>query len=132
MRIQNLIYFLSILFGMIACDSYHPADKEMESSPSIFPDYASVTFPVNIAPPNFIIQEEGEGFQTEIGMVEAEPSFIVHSNQPVVQIPIKKWRELLNQASGKEIFFRISILQNDHWVRYDDIRNIISSQPIDE
>lgn len=132
MRIQNLIYFLSILLGMIACDSYHPADKEMELSPSIFPDYASVTFPVNIAPPNFIIQEEGEGFQTEIGMVEAEPSFIVHSNQPVVQIPIKKWRELLNQASGKEIFFRISILQNDQWVRYADIRNIISSQPIDE
>ena len=65
-------------------------------------------------------------------MVEAEPSFIVHSNQPVVQIPIKKWRELLNQASGKEIFFRISILQKDQWVRYADIRNIISSQPIDE
>lgn len=131
MRIRNLLLYLFLCLWMTGCQSYHPADRETTESPSIFPDYSAVTFPVNIAPPNFIIQEEGEGFQTEIGMEDAEPSFIVGSDEPVVRIPIKKWKELLANASGKQIYFRISVKQNGEWVRYADVRNTISSQPID-
>lgn len=132
MKIQNLTLYIFLLLWMTSCNSYHPADRETKESPSIFPDYTAVTFPINIAPPNFIIQEEGEDYQVEMGIVKNTPSFIIHSNKPTIQIPHKKWKELLHNASGKDIYSRISILQDNQWVRYADITNTISAQPIDE
>lgn len=131
MRIRNLITSFLCILWMTSCNSYHQADKEMTECPTIFPDYAAVTFPKNIAPPNFIIQEEGESFQTEMGIVGEKALFILHSSKPVVQIPPKKWKDLLEQASDKEIYFRISIRQEDGWVRYADIQNTISFYPLD-
>ena len=131
MRIRHIYYIIGILLLATGCNNYHPADKESDIRPSIFPDYSAVTFPINIAPPNFIIQEEGEAYQTEFG-TEGDPAlFIVQDDEPTVTIPEKKWKELLNQAAGKDIYFRISILQNEEWVRYADIKNNISSYPID-
>ena len=131
MRIRHIYYIIGILLLATGCNNYHPADKEKDTCPSIFPDYSAVTFPINIAPPNFIIQEEGEAYQTEFG-TEGNPAFfIVQDDEPTVTIPEKKWKELLTQAAGKDIYFRISILQNEEWVRYADIKNNISSYPID-
>ena len=131
MSIRHLIYIIGIVLAATGCNSYHPADKESNACPSIFPDYATVTFPINIAPPNFIILEKGEAYQTEFG-TEGEPTyFIVQDDEPTVSIPEKKWKELLTKAAGKDIYFRISILQDKEWVRYADIKNSISSYPID-
>lgn len=131
MKIPNSILYLCLLLWMTSCHSYHPADREVSEAPSIFPDYSAVTFPVNIAPPNFMIQEGGDAFQTEIGIVGEQALFVIHSDESVVQIPTKKWKELLDKASGNEIYFRISIRQNDEWVKYADISNTISTYPID-
>ena len=123
MKFRHLIYIIVIVLVATSCNSYHPADKESNECPSIFPDYSTVTFPVNIAPPNFIIQEEGEAYQTEFG-TEGEPTFfIVQDDEPTVCIPEKKWKELLTKAAGKDIYFRISIFQDKKWVRYADIKN---------
>lgn len=131
MRITKIICYLLFLVCMTGCNSYHPADKEVEEFPVIFPDYAAVTFPSNIAPPNFVIQEEGEGFQTEMGIVGENTMFTIHSDEPLVTISPKDWTALLEKAVGKEIFFRITVLQEQQWVRYADIQNQISRYPID-
>ena len=103
MRITKIICYLLFLVCMTGCNSYHPADKEVEEFPVIFPDYAAVTFPSNIAPPNFVIQEEGEGFQTEMGIVGENTMFTIHSDEPLVTISPKDWTALLEKAVGKEI-----------------------------
>lgn len=131
MKIQNWYFCLTALIWLASCQSYHPADKEIKEHPSIFPDYSAVTFPNNIAAPNFKINEEGEGFQTEVGIVGENALFIIHSDNPIVQIPPQKWKELLEKASGKDVFFRISVLKDNQWVRYAAIRNCISEHSID-
>lgn len=128
---KKLHYYISIILLITGCNSYHQADKHSTECPALFPDYSSVTFPVNIAPPNFIIQEEGEAYQTEIGIEDQSTSFIIHNDEATVCIPEKKWKDLLKQASGKNIFFRISILRDKEWTCYADIKNSISSYPID-
>ena len=133
MKIKTLPYYIVMSVALLlgGCDRYHSADKEMTIYPIIFPDYTDVTFPINIAPPNFIIQEEGEAYQTELGVVGGQSEFIIHDDEPTVVIPEKKWKELLKKAGEKEIFFRVTILRNGEWVRYADIKNVISSCPID-
>lgn len=55
MKIQDLLYYTFIIF-LLGCTSYHQVDSKNEKLPLIYPDYIDVTFPVNIAPPNFKIQ----------------------------------------------------------------------------
>ena len=130
MKIKVIIFIL-IAIITCGCNSYHPTDREKSESPIIFPDYSEVTFPINIAPPNFIIQEEGDAYQTEIGIDKQPNLFIIHSDEPTVCISPNKWKELLEKAAGQDIYFRISILQDKEWVRYADIKNTISPYPID-
>ena len=93
--------------GMAGC---HPreihADHTSPQIPRIFPDYTNVTFPVNIAPANFYIQEPGASFRTEIG-VDGEVLFSLSGNRPEVVVPERRWRALLQQAEGKNFFIRI-------------------------
>lgn len=75
-------------------------DACTDSIPRIYPDYAGVTFPLNIAPPNFRIGENADAFQTEIGTGETA-DILYTSKSPEVIIPTKKWKKLLQKPREK-------------------------------
>ncbi|WP_294629203.1 cytochrome C biosynthesis protein [uncultured Bacteroides sp.] len=131
MKIQNLLYYVWAILLLSGCAGYHQADSKNEKLPLIYPDYAGVTFPVNIAPPNFEIREAGEAFQTEIGCEGGQTEILIQSDAPVVCIPAGKWKALLQKAAGGNLFFRITVKQHDKWVRYADIRDSVSVHEID-
>lgn len=58
--------------------------------PSIFPDNIGITVPINIAPTNFLIQDEANKYIT---LLEAGSTQIKICGKKV-QIPIQKWRKL--------------------------------------
>lgn len=126
-----LILSFTLWLACCGCNPYHPADRETAEQPSLSPHPAEVTFPCNIAPPNFTIQTPGERYQTEIGIEGQPAAFHLSTATPTVQIPPKKWRTLLGQAAGKALYFRISIQQGHQWVRYADIHCRVSTHPID-
>ena len=130
MRIQNLLYYTLLVF-LSGCTQYHQAESMSDRLPLVYPDYTDVTFPMNIAPPNFRIQEEGEAFQTEIGCGEESRYMLIQDDEPVVRIPEKKWKALLEKAASKKIYFRITVKQHGRWMRYADIQNSISAYEID-
>lgn len=131
MKRIHLLHLIGIMVFLTNCKSFHPADKNVEQCPTIYPDYTSVTFPPNIAPPNFIIQEEGDNYQTEFGIVGKSTDFIVYGNEGQVNIPQEKWERLMENAKGKDIFIRICIEKNHKWTGYADIINTVSPYPID-
>lgn len=131
MKRIHIAFFISVFLMITGCNHYHQADKFITESPIIFPDYNSVTFPINIAPPNFIIKEKGEAYQTELGIVGEATEFIIYNHEPEVTIPENKWKNLLTKASGKDIYFRISIRKDKEWICYKDITNTISTHLID-
>lgn len=131
MRACSLLYYGIMIFCLCGCKQYHHPDGHHRSYPKVYPDYADVTFPLNIAPPNFIIRETGESYQTEIGQEDGEAEILVRSNDSIVCIPKKKWKALLQKSAGKKIFFRISVLQQGKWMCYADIQDSISIHPID-
>lgn len=126
------ILFLAILLFVAQSCTHKCQNPDMftDSVPKLYPDYAGVTFPVNIAPPNFIIMESAETFQTEIGCGETT-DILYTSKHPEVIIPPKAWNKLLERAAGKEIFIRITLLNDGKWKRYADIADTISAEPID-
>lgn len=128
---KTFILFLYILMGMTACSRKEiTPDIFIDESPVLFPDYTDVTFPVNIAPPDFQIEEEGEVFYTEIGWEDR--AFFTHkSRRNGVVIPPDTWSRLLAEAVGGTFYIRISVFRNGKWIRYREVRNEISPEKID-
>lgn len=132
MKTIHILFFATLVLILQSCTPQcRKPDVFTDSIPTLYPDYAGVTFPINIAPPNFIIRENGEAFQTEIGCGETT-DILYTSKRPEVIIPPKAWKNLLQKAAGKEIFIRITLLNGEKWKRYADIRDTISAEPIDE
>lgn len=124
------LFLLCILTsGACSPDPVKP-DAQTDRQPSIFPDYTDVTFPLNIAAPNFRIMENGEAYYTEIG-IGGQLFFSCKSSDSKVIIPGRKWKELTAAAADSSFFIRIFIQKENKWIQYKDIVNTISAYPVD-
>ncbi len=98
------------------------------------PDYAGATFPVNIAAPTFRIKADSTatGYQTLLGQCGHEPSIVIRSDDPVVEIPSGKWKALLEQSAGDSIYMRMAVRdQSGKWIGAPDVVCPVSEHPVD-
>lgn len=86
---RNRLLYLKILILTAAC-SGQPKDYNSGEDVSIFPDYTDITVPSNIAPANFMIQDEADRYFT---LLESGDISIGIKGKKVA-IPIRKWRQL--------------------------------------
>ncbi|MDE7388459.1 MAG: cytochrome C biosynthesis protein [Muribaculaceae bacterium] len=102
--------------------------------PILNPDYAGVTFPVNIAAPSFHIAGDSTvtEYQTEVGRFGQPASIVVRSESDAVELPLSKWHRLLEESAGDSIYFRIAMRDcNGTWTSAPDIVCPVSEHPID-
>ncbi len=123
--------FLCCWLSLTACGGrVVTADVHSTVQPSLFPDYNGVTFPANIAPPNFQIRERGEAFYTEIA-VDGERLFSVRNTSGEVRIPLRTWEKIRALANGKTFRIRVYVCREKQWTQMADILNSVSAYPID-
>jgi hypothetical protein len=129
--------FSSLIFIVLClqnCGKIVPGEyTETSRLPNIDPDYTDITIPPNIAPLNFKINEEGTEFYVDIYVNNKDYDHIrLNANKKIVIIPIRKWKTLLSQNSGKELY--IDIYQkgeNNRWSKFKTIENKIAKEKID-
>lgn len=130
--IQHLLYILIVvIFASCSSKMTEPQSVSINQTVSIFPDYAGVTVPANIAPLNFYIEEKGIEYQANF--VDASGNgFVVKSDNGVVDIPLKKWHKMLASNAGKSINVKIFVKDNSgKWVDYQIFTITVSSDNID-
>jgi len=98
--------------------------------PRIRPDYSGTVIPANIAPLNFVIRESGSRFFVKIHSESGEP-IEVYGGSPKIEIPQDRWRSLLGDNRGKELFFDIYVRSEGYWHRYKTFVNRIAKEDID-
>lgn len=102
---------------LVACVRV-PQDSEISKALSaipIYPDYKDVMVPVNIAPLNFVIMDEGvDAHDIEISLGN-ELIYKDTSRGGVVSIEQCQWKEMLNRAAGKQMSVRLAIKKGDSW-----------------
>jgi len=105
--------------------------SESGSQPSIEPDYSGITIPVNIAPMNFIVREEGKRFYTEIS--DSSGNIIrIKSKTGLMKIPLKKWRNILKTDKIKDLNVVVYVKQKDSgWNKFQTIINKVYPDPVD-
>ena len=84
--------------------------------PPIYPDYAGVTIPVNIAPLNFMVSDaSGLRVNLSVGAMS-----INLKGRGKIRIPMRKWRTLLDKAVTLEEDITVSLLakMQGQWHQY--------------
>ena len=105
--------------------------KNIDKLPVIKPDYTGVVIPPNIAPINFTLQDSCRSCFAEIKSLKGQP-INVCGEKGVIRIPARKWKELLKENAGKQLWITIYCRDhNDSWHRYRTIEDTIAAEPID-
>jgi Tol biopolymer transport system component len=125
-----------VLLGMAAWRCLAAWDMPTEYSavpraPQIRPDYSEIVIPPNMAPLNFLIEEPGIEYRVRIHGARGK-DIIIGSRSPSVVIPLRPWRELLDQNRGNRIVFEIyTRAGGGRWSRFLPVTNDVAREAID-
>ncbi len=128
-----LLVAVLVAFSMtlLSCGGkYGKCAETSNGLPAIFPDYAGVTVPVNIAPLNFGIK----GAKHIKAVVEFGGEQVMEiSGGSVVEFPEKGWRRLLAKAAGKTFEVKVSEWSEKHpdGISYKPFAVSVSADSID-
>ena len=120
-----LIFFLCLL----GCSPTVPERfLDERRLPAIYPDYTSITIPPNIAPLNFLIEEPGDEYRVRIASEDGEPLIL---RGPNVDVPLKRWKKLLEENLGKKLRLDVFVRKQSQWTKFQTIVNRVAAEPID-
>jgi hypothetical protein len=129
--IGYLLFFIAGFPEPIFCGEKSQGQAAtLNRTPRIHPDYADVIIPPNIAPLNFRVLEPADEAVLHIVGHSGEPIDLESSNG-TFQIPMKAWKNLLNQNRGQAVTMSIRIKKNDQWQAFLPIVNHVSNESID-
>jgi hypothetical protein len=104
------------------------------------PDYAGTVIPPNIAPLNFVIQQDGAGYFVKIHSENGNPIEIFSKTSTIV-IPERTWHELLDLNRGRQLKMDIFVEssattsssngENIPWFRFQTLTAEIAHEDID-
>jgi hypothetical protein len=104
------------------------------------PDYTGCVIPPNIAPLNFVIQQEGAGYFVRISSEKGKP-IEISSKTPSILIPKRAWHELLDLNRGRQLNMDIYVQagpgassskgENVGWSRFQALTVQIAREDID-
>lgn len=103
--------------------------QHLNSDASIFPDYNNVTFPVNIASPNFLIEESHTNYYV---VIEGKnDKIVIKSSNGEINIPLIKWKKFAAIHANQSYTIDIFAKNTDGWVKYNTITNKIAADAVD-
>lgn len=135
MNLEILIKYLflftvGLITGTCGNDKLPREWKQGVELPAIFPDYAGITIPPNIAPLNFVIQEPGEAFMVRLTSKNGN-DVTIFSRNPAIRINGSKWKKLLAANQGEELNIEIFCQNKGIWSKFNTVRQIIAREKID-
>ncbi len=119
---------ISTLFLAVSCGQKINVSGSTEECPEIFPDYAGVTVPANIAPLNFsylgdepaaLIVEGKSGTKHIVG------------HKGLFSFPMSYWRNLMEENAGSNINLTVTVKRNGKWIALKPFKISVSADEID-
>jgi len=122
-----------MMLPLVCCqDASIGTYSEIGALPRIDPDYTDVVMPPNIAPLNFVIEEEGSEYHVEIHGSRRGKSIGIRTRKNTIQIGAGAWKEILAENAGGELFFDVYVKgESGEWGKFRSIVNRIAAEEID-
>lgn len=128
--LKYTILLVTVLTALTGCGPSVPSNDKVTAnpdSPTISPDYTSVTIPPNIAPLNFEIMEECDESMATIG---DDSGHMIKARGPIVKWNEKEWRKLAESNKGKTLSGAVYLRHGKEWTR-KDFKVDVAEEPID-
>lgn len=121
--------FIAFLF-LLLTGCRQPDEKiiKTEGYPSIYPDYINVTVPLNIAPLNFKMKDKCQRVKVSL---TGKNDIIKLQSAYKINIPLNKWKKLLETQKNDSIVVNISALAGGKWYQYKPFSIYVSADMID-
>jgi hypothetical protein len=119
-----------MIWILSACNRPGSNFTEIKREPILNPDYSGITIPPNIAPLNFTIKEKADNYLVKLHPAKGDVISVTSATGNII-ISSGKWKKLLEQCKGKELFIEVFIKQEGHWIKFQPIINHVAIDPID-
>ena len=130
-NIKSTIFSFAALLLLASCEGgYQKADVYANAQVQIYPDYTGVTLPVNIAPANFRINQEGDAYQV-VMTAGGKEYYREASTDNEVIIPEDSWHKMLADNKNGKIQIAVGVKRDGKWTEYKPITNYVSGDTID-
>ena len=114
--------------------------RSIDRPAKVQPDFAGTVIPPNIAPLNFVIQQDGTAYFVKIYSENGKP-IEIFSRKPTILIPRRAWHELLDSNRGRQLNMDIFVEssaatssskgENIGWSRFQEFTARIAAEDID-
>ncbi len=127
-RTFNIIFMVFFLALATSCGRKISVTGSIEGCPEIFPDYAGVTIPPNIAPLNFsFLGEEPASLIVSGKSGERQ----IKGRKGLFSFPTRYWRKLMAENAGASISLTVAIRREGKWLAFNPFTINVSSDKID-
>ena len=133
--IKKISFYALLVAILSACGS---GKKEVPStfetvneSVAIFPDYADVTIPCNIAPLNIQVKSIGTEFAGCISDA-AGATIVATAEIDKLFFDEEEWKQMLDDNKGKSLTVKVFAKRANGWVAFKPYSISVAEEPIDE
>lgn len=139
MKFQNILYGAAAsLILLVSCAQTHENAEQVDHYPNMYPDYADVTIPVNIAPLNFEIRDKHLTNIETILTIEgadandADNTLTATSNSQNLKFDLDDWKAFLQKAVNKNVKVQIYSKSDDgEWTAFKSFKWQVVGDSID-
>lgn len=129
MKLKTYVTILLSFFALMGCNESISSPRLLNEKPDIYPDYAGVTIPINIAPLNFSLRNKTVDKADVV--IENSRGGKLHFQSSQIDIPLKEWHTLLEESGNDSLSFTLSIKEEGEWKQFEPFTIYVSEQPID-
>lgn len=125
-HILSLLFLPVLAFGLTLCSPSVPSDyKDVLDPVDIYPDYAGITIPANIAPLNFKILSEADEYVVHAHPKDADGLVV---GGATAQFDVDKWHGLLGQCAGDTLLVDVYTKADGQWLRHPALRMVVAEE----
>lgn len=124
---KTYLFFVLLLIGLAACTPKPENIMHVIERAPIYPDYADITIPYNIAPLNFMVKGAERLQVTVYGSTDS----LVISGKDKILFSIDKWKKFLLCEKGNTLQVCITARINGKWLAYPPFQWQVANEAID-
>ena len=130
MKTIRLTSLALTLLLVVSCGRKVSVSETSEDTPEIFPDYAGVTVPVNIAPLNFSYVGSDEPAVLIVSGKSGDRQ--IKGKKGLFSFPSRTWKSLMAENSGDDITLTVAVKRGEKWVSLKPFTISVSPDEIDQ
>jgi len=121
---RHHIIYIALIVLLAACRE-RPVSTT-DAAPPIYPDYADVTIPVNMAPLNFMLTDSADGAEVWI-----DGERVAHSSNAKITFGGRAWQRLLKSHAGRTMTVTVRGIYGDSIRQYRPFTWTVAADSID-